>query len=114
MRRTTRNLLFVLCLGLTVGLSSAAQAQPAPYMAIDPASLLLNVTVIGAGETLAAAEANALAEIRATYFVLSYETSNPLCHEDTVIVGENQTQTVWFCSIQVDARVIRKATWLRD
>mgnify|MGYP001408543280 CR=1 FL=1 len=57
MRRTTRNVLFVLCLGLTLGLSSAAQAQPAPYMAIHPASLLLNVTVIGAGETLAAAEA---------------------------------------------------------
>ncbi len=113
MRRTIQNALFVLCLGLTLGLGSA-QAQPAPYVAIDPASLLLNVTVLGAGETLAAAEANALAEIRATYFVLSYETSNPLCHQDTIITGQNQTQTVWFCSIQVDARVIRKATWVRD
>ncbi len=114
MRRTTRNALFVLYFGLTVGLSSAAQAQPAPYVAIDPASLLLNVTVIGAGETLAAAEANALADIRAKYHVLSYETSGEFCFEDHPVTGQNPTQTVWVCKVQVDARVIRKATWLKD
>ncbi len=106
MFRPTRTLLALLCLIALAATAGPALSQPPGPIVINPALLLKTVTVIGAGETLASAQANALAEIRTTYLVLSYTTANPLCSD---LPLTNQEPSVTLCSIEVTARVIHKA-----
>ena len=117
MIRPTRALFALICLVALAAAAAPALAQPPGPLVLNPTMTIKTVTVMGAGETLEEAEANALADIKATYFVLSYSTSNPLCHELLgVSHAANQTEEppVQFCSIVVTARVLRKALWLVD
>lgn len=93
-----RPVLFLVLAALVLALVPAAPAEAQ----IAPFPLIQTVTVVGAGPTLAEAEEMALNQIREDYFILSYTTSNPLCHEDEIL-------GITFCSIKVTARVIRKA-----
>jgi len=111
MSRTTRTLLCVLCL-LAFGLAAApvfAQPNPLPADAFTmPIRLIQTVTVVGAGETVAEAEANALAELHAKYLVLSYTVVSSFCAE-VQIDPFDPNSTFTLCSAKIEAKVIRKA-----
>ncbi|HBL27804.1 MAG TPA: hypothetical protein DD490_13280 [Acidobacteria bacterium] len=113
MSRTTRTLFCALCL-LAFGFASVPSfAQPPAGIVIPAIKFVRTVSVVGAGETLAEAEANALAELEDRYRVLSYTTSNPLCTEIVLDPIGDPTGTVTFCSIEVEAKVILKVLWTR-
>ncbi len=117
MFRPNRSLLALFCLIALTATAAPALAQPQGPLVVNPALLLKTVTVMGAGETLEMAEANALADIRTTYFVLSYTTSNPLCNDlmaSSLTANQMEQSPAQFCSIVVTARVIRKALWITD
>ncbi len=117
MFRPTRTLLALFCLIALAATGGPSLAQPHGPIVINPSLWIKTVTVWGAGGTLDNAEANALAEIHTTYFVLSYSTSNPLCSDiPSAALTANQGQVIpdQFCSIEVTARVIRKAIRLVD
>ena len=94
----------VLFLVLAAFVLALVPASPAAAQ-IPPLTLGQTVTIVGAGSTLAEAEEMALDRLREDYFILSYTTSNPLCHEDEIL-------GITFCSIKVTARVIRKTPFL--
>jgi len=117
MFRSNCTVFVLFCLIALAATAAPALAQPHGLIVVNPALMLKTVTVVGAGETLALAESYALAEIRTTYFVLSYSTSNPLCSDlpSSFLVGNQlPEQPVQFCSIEVTARVLRKALWIVD
>lgn len=117
MTRTTRVLMLALCL-LTFGLSAlpaAATAVPPGSFVVGPMiPLLRTVTVVGAGPTAAEALANALSRLRADYLVLRYTVGPTLCSEIELPSGPNDfnPETITLCSVEVQARVIPKATYL--
>lgn len=96
-----RSVLCLALLGLVLGLASVA---PAGAITATPV-LGITVSVYGAGPTLADATDMALDQIRESYLILSYTTSNPLC---SVIPTTGDP----FCSIKVTARVVRKPVTL--
>lgn len=98
MLQLRRPILFLVLAALVLALVPAAPAGAQ----LTPVPLNLTVTAVGAGPTLADATDSALYQIRQDYFILSYTTSNPLCHYDEILQSQ-------FCSIKVTARVIRKA-----
>lgn len=117
MIRPTRALFVLFCLAAVATIATPSHAQPAGPLVLNPAMTIKTVTVMGAGETLEEAEANALADIRATYFVLSYSTSNEICNPllgMSAVANQADEPPTNFCSIVVTARVLRKALWLID
>jgi hypothetical protein len=97
MLQLRRSILFLVLAALVLALVPAAPAGAQ----LTPVPLNLTVTVAGAGPTLADATEMALNQIREDYFILSYTTSNPLCHYNEILGSQ-------FCSIKVTARVIRR------
>ena len=117
MFRPSRILAVLICLSAFALFTAPASAQPQGPLVLNPAMTIKTVTVMGAGETLEEAEENALTEIRATYFVLSYSTSNELCNPlfgTSAVANQSEDPPTNFCSIVVTARVLRKALWLID
>lgn len=105
MSRTTRFLLFALALCLLM--PALASAQPAPgSFSLTP--FLMTVRVVGAGETVADAQANALAELRKTYLVLSYSTGSSGCSEIALDPVNDPSDTITLCWAEIFAKVIRK------
>ena len=117
MFRPSRILAVLICLSAFAIFAAPASAQPQGPLVLNPAMTIKTVTVMGAGATLEEAQENALAEIRATYFVLSYSTSNELCNPllgMSAVANQAEEPLTNFCSIVVNARVLRKALWVTE
>lgn len=110
--RATLGAALGLALGL-VALPSAAQPLPTPALILVPAPIK-TVTVVGAGETEAAAINEALEAIRESYLVLDYDILSSRCDDVQINPAQDPTETIPLCSATVEARVIRKTIWIRD
>ena len=111
MSRMTRVLLCALCL-LTFGFAAVpASALPANPV-LNPTAisrLFLTVTAMGVGDTVAEAQANAVASLTDTYMVLGYTVTNAFCSELPLWPHDPDSETVTICVVEIEARVIRKA-----
>ncbi len=109
--RVTLGAALGLALGL-VALPSVAQPLPNPGLILIPAPIK-TVTVVGAGETVAAAVDEALEAIRETYLVLAYDVLSSRCDDVQINPAQDPSETIPLCSATVEARVIRKTIWIR-
>lgn len=116
MNRTIRFTLCALALALSGFAAAPAFAQGPPPGGIfnfNPGSvirLIQTVTVVGAGETVAQAEDNAIAELEEDYRVLSYTVTNSFCTEVVLNPMDPNSETITLCAAEIQARVIRKLT----
>jgi hypothetical protein len=116
MSRITRALLCALCL-LTFGFAAVpAFALPAsPVLNPNPISisrLFQTVTAVGAGDTIAEAQANALEALAKNYVILSYTVISAFCTETPLWPRDPESEMITICSVEIEARVLRKVILL--
>lgn len=93
-----RSFLLLALLALTFGLTTApGHASGVPSIG------RCNITGAGLGETEAEALANALANLRANYFIFSYTVSNPICTEIDLTPWNPYDGLETICSVMVTA-----------
>jgi hypothetical protein len=110
MSRMTRVLLCALCL-LTFGFTAVPAFALPGNPVLNPVSIarLFNtVTAVGAGETVAEAQANAVASLTDTYVVLGYTVTSAFCTETPLWPHDPNSETITICAVEIEARVIRK------
>ncbi|HEX6901286.1 MAG TPA: hypothetical protein VF789_16295 [Thermoanaerobaculia bacterium] len=115
MFRNNRRALLLAVLVMLLGLS-AAQAQVPAWTPVGPiAKPFCSGTVFGFGDTIAEAQANAVAEAKSKYFLFSYTVVQSRCDQieipDPTPLNPFATQTETICWVELKICGIYKAAW---